>query len=456
MEKKLKIKEEKFNIYKDKLNDLKFFLKDFPNEKDFIEAKGKEIYNLKIEILEFVNNIDKKRKKIKLIIYKYRNKIKDLNNFLFYDTEDYKIKISEVEEKLGKNFVIYDKLKEENKPTILVTQKIKDLQKEKKKIEKNISKSKKANKEEIQLEIEEIKQNIEERLKDNESLKSKIKKYVNLAEQCDDLLTTDSSAIENEYSFIIEKLNAYYGSKQSLFDINIKIPKNKVISIIGPSGCGKSTFLKMLNRINDEVPNFKYDGRILLDGEYDITKLSSIKNKYDKIELTELRSRVGMIFQQPNPFPTSVFSNVVFGPRVNGEKNKFALSKIAEKSLKDAALWDNVKDNLNILGTSLSGGQQQRLCIARAIANKPEILLMDEPTSALDPISSSKIENLIIKLKKNYTIIVVTHSMQQAARISDYTAFFYNGKLIEFGETKVVFSNPKNKKTEDYIRGRFG
>ncbi|BDV02316.1 MAG: hypothetical protein HPAVJP_2050 [Candidatus Hepatoplasma vulgare] len=260
----------------------------------------------------------------------------------------------------------------------------------------------------------------------------------------------------NKKSFVIQNLNVYYGKRQALFDISIEIPKNKVISIIGPSGCGKSTFLRTLNRINDEITNFRARGKILLDGEYDIYKLKSIRNNFDKIELTELRTKVGMIFQQPNPFPISIFKNVAYGPKINGYKNKALLNNIVKNSLIKAALWDEVKDNIHRIGTSLSGGQQQRLCIARAIANKPEILLMDEPTSALDPIAASKIESLILELKKDYTIIMVTHSLQQAARISDFTAFFYGGKIIEFSETKKLFSSPDKKRTDDYIRGRFG
>ncbi len=288
-----------------------------------------------------------------------------------------------------------------------------------------------------------------------ETLEEKLKNHLDLIKIIDGAFEKDKN-IENDFSFVIKNLNVFYGEKQALFDININIPKNKVISIIGPSGCGKSTFLRTLNRINDEISVFSAEGEILLDGEYDIYKLRSIKNKNDKIEITELRTKIGMIFQQPNPFPMSIAKNVSYGPKINGIKNKAILNELIESSLKDAALWDEVSSNLNALGTSLSGGQQQRLCIARTIANKPEILLMDEPTSALDPIAASKIEDLILKLKKDYTIIIVTHSMQQAARVSDYTAFFYEGELIEFDKTQKIFSNPKEKRTDDYIRGKFG
>ena len=252
----------------------------------------------------------------------------------------------------------------------------------------------------------------------------------------------------------VKNLNAWYGNKQSLFSINIDFPKNKIISIIGPSGCGKSTFLRTLNRINDEIEVFRLKGNIML-GDYDVYKLRNSLTR-EKMQITELRTKVGMIFQQPNPFPISIQKNVIYGPKINGEKNPAYLKELTEESLKRAALWDEVKNNLNALGTSLSGGQQQRLCIARAIANKPEILLMDEPTSALDPIAAAKVEKLILELKKSYTIIMVTHSMQQAARISDYTAFFYQGELIEYDKTKKIFTNPKYDKTEDYIRGIFG
>ena len=254
----------------------------------------------------------------------------------------------------------------------------------------------------------------------------------------------------------VKNLNIFYGDKQSLFDVSLKFPKNKIIAIIGPSGCGKSTFLKTLNRINDEIPSFSAEGQILFNNEIDILTNKNIYDPTDKLTLPELRTKIGMVFQQPNPFPMSIYNNVIYGPKINGVKNHAALKDIVTKSLKKVALYDQVKDNLNLIATSLSGGQQQRLCIARAIANSPEILLMDEPTSALDPIASSKVEDLIIELKKDYTIIMVTHSMQQASRISDMTAFFYEGKLIEYGTTKKLFTRPKEEKTDNYIRGKFG
>jgi len=246
---------------------------------------------------------------------------------------------------------------------------------------------------------------------------------------------------------VVENLYLYYGSKRALDDISLLIPENQVTALIGPSGCGKSTFLRSLNRMNDLIDDVKIDGKVLID-DIDI---------YDtNIDVVELRKKVGMIFQKSNPFPKSIYENVAFGPKINGVKNKSQLDEIVEKSLTRAALWNEVKDDLNKSGLSLSGGQQQRLCIARALAVDPEILLMDEPASALDPTSTTKIEDLIFELKSNYTIVIVTHNMQQAARVSDFTAFFYMGNLIEFSDTKKMFTTPDKQQTEDYIRGRFG
>ena len=243
----------------------------------------------------------------------------------------------------------------------------------------------------------------------------------------------------------VRNLNAYFGSVKVLKNISIEIHENKVLAIIGPSGCGKSTFLRSLNRMH-EVVGGTISGKILLDGE-DIMPLNPVY----------LRRKVGMIFQKPNPFPTmSVFNNVIAGLKLNGFRDKKALKDIVERSLRKAALWDEVKDNLNDSGANLSGGQQQRLCIARTLAVEPEVILMDEPASALDPISTSKIEELIFELKKNYTIVIVTHNMQQAARVSDYTAFFLLGEIIEADKTTKIFTNPKHKQTEDYVTGRFG
>lgn len=242
-------------------------------------------------------------------------------------------------------------------------------------------------------------------------------------------------------------LNLYYGENHALKDINVDLYEKQITALIGPSGCGKSTFLKTLNRMNDLVPNVKITGDITLDGE----------NIYDKsVDVTLLRKKVGMVFQSPNPFPMSIYDNIAYGPRLHGVRRRLQLDEIVEKSLRDAAIWDEVKDRLKKNALGLSGGQQQRLCIARALAVEPEVLLMDEPTSALDPISTSKIEELAVELKKKYTIIIVTHNMQQAVRISDRTAFFLLGELVEHDNTEKLFSIPSDKRTEDYITGRFG
>ena len=246
--------------------------------------------------------------------------------------------------------------------------------------------------------------------------------------------------------FSIKNMDLYYGDFHALKNINLQLRTGKITAFIGPSGCGKSTLLKSLNRMNDLVEGCKITGEILLDGE----------NIYKGMDVNLLRKRVGMVFQKPNPFPMSIYDNIAYGPRTHGIKSKLKLDEIVEKSLRDAAIWDEVKDRLKKSALGLSGGQQQRLCIARAIAVEPEVLLMDEPTSALDPISTSKIEDLAVELKEKYTIIMVTHNMQQAARISDMTAFFLLGEVVEFDATDKLFSKPKDKRTEDYITGRFG
>ena len=244
----------------------------------------------------------------------------------------------------------------------------------------------------------------------------------------------------------VSNLDLYYSDFKALKNINIKIPQNEITAFIGPSGCGKSTLLKSLNRMNDLVEGCRIDGQVLLDGE-DI---------YGKMDVNLLRKRVGMVFQKPNPFPMSIYDNIAYGPRTHGIRSKSKLDDIVEKSLRDAAIWEETKNRLKSNALGMSGGQQQRLCIARALAVQPEVLLMDDPISALDPISTSKIEELAIELKKDYTIVMVTHNMQQAARISDKTAFFLLGEIVEFGETEQLFSMPKDKRTEDYITGRFG
>lgn len=253
--------------------------------------------------------------------------------------------------------------------------------------------------------------------------------------------------MSNKIKVKVENLNLYYGENHALKDVSMDIQENAVTAFIGPSGCGKSTFLKTLNRMNDLVDGVRIDGKVLLDGE-DI---------YDPgVDTTILRKKVGMVFQQPNPFPMSIYDNIAYGPRVHGIRDKKRLDQIVEESLRGAAIFDEVKDRLKKSAMGLSGGQQQRICIARVLAVQPEVLLMDEPTSALDPISTAKIEELMEDLKKKYTVIVVTHNMQQATRVSDQTAFFLVGEMVEFGDTKQIFSYPQDKRTEDYITGRFG
>ncbi|MBL5766735.1 phosphate ABC transporter ATP-binding protein PstB [Heyndrickxia sporothermodurans] len=253
--------------------------------------------------------------------------------------------------------------------------------------------------------------------------------------------------VKKETALETKDLHVYYGSNLALKNISMPIYKNQVTAFIGPSGCGKSTYLRSLNRMNDEIQGCRVEGSIFYK-EFNI-------NQAD-VNVFEIRKNIGMVFQRPNPFAKSIFDNVAFGPKQHGEKNKKVLQEIVEKSLRKAALWDEVKDRLNKSALALSGGQQQRLCIARAIAMEPDVLLLDEPASALDPISTSKIEELIMELKKDYTVVIVTHNMQQAARISDYTAFFYMGDLIEYGETRNIFTNPQQKQTEDYVSGNFG
>ena len=253
-----------------------------------------------------------------------------------------------------------------------------------------------------------------------------------------------SNIIKSEIQ--VKNLELFYGENKALKNISIDIEAKKVTALIGPSGCGKSTFLRTLNRMNDLIEGVKINGQILIDG----------KDIYKDYEEIDLRKKVGMVFQKPNPFPMSIYDNIAYGPRIHGIKDKKVLDKIVVESLRDAAIWDEVKNRLKSSALGLSGGQQQRICIARAIAMNPEIILMDEPTSALDPISTLKVEELIRKLEDKYTIVIVTHNMQQAARISDKTAFFLNGELVEFSDTNTIFTNPRDKRTEDYITGRFG
>ncbi|EAF8151501.1 phosphate ABC transporter ATP-binding protein [Listeria monocytogenes] len=258
---------------------------------------------------------------------------------------------------------------------------------------------------------------------------------------------TTETAEKVEYIIETKDVDLFYGSKQALQKIALNIKKNQVTALIGPSGCGKSTFLRTLNRMNDLIPNVKTTGEIHIGGE----------NVQDpKIDMVNLRKKVGMVFQQANPFPFSIYDNVAYGPRMHGIKDKKVLDEIVERSLRQAALWEEVHDRLDRSAIGMSGGQQQRLCIARVLAVKPDVILMDEPTSALDPISTAKVEDLILGLKKDYTIVIVTHNMQQASRISDETAFFLNGRIVEFADTTSIFTNPAEKETEDYISGRFG
>ena len=256
----------------------------------------------------------------------------------------------------------------------------------------------------------------------------------------------ENGGIMSEVKFSIKNLNFYYDDFHALKNINMQIRSNEITAFIGPSGCGKSTFLRTLNRMNDLIEGTRVEGEVLFDNE----------NIYKNFDVINLRSRVGMVFQKPNPFPMSIYDNIAYGPRLNGIRKKSILNEIVEKSLRSAAIWDEVKDNLKKNALSVSGGQQQRICIARTLAVEPEVVLMDEPTSALDPISTLKIEDLATQLKDQYTVIIVTHNMQQAARISDKTAFFLLGEVEEFDDTEKIFSNPKSLKTEEYITGRFG
>ena len=441
-----------------KLKDSELLKKQHLEEFKKVESVEKKLYQLKKEIHKLIVSLDKDNN-----FHDYRKLILENKNKLNSKTIDKK-HLSFLEQKIKKNnSKIIDcdnkilELKNLKKPFSYLKYKKNQYKIENNKIQKEIKINKQKNEKDVNKIIEKNIITINELSNKSIKIKENIDILLGLVNKINEKLSfKDNDEYNNEHSFIIENLNVWYGPKQALFDINVAFPKNEVISIIGPSGCGKTTFLRTLNRINDNVESYEAKGKIILNGEYDIFKLKSIKNKYDKLDLSTLRTKVGMIFQQPNPFPMSIYKNVSYGPSIKGIKNKAFLNNLVASFLKDAWLYDEVKDNLKVLGTTLSGGQQQRLCIARAIANEPEILLMDEPTSALDPISAKKIEDLIVKLKENYTIIMVTHSMQQAQRISDKIAFFYQGKLIEYGNTKQIFNNPKQKETKEYIKGKFG
>ncbi len=424
-----------------------------------VEAKEKQLYSLKGKVDNLIISVDYRRNTADSKVKKMTFENEDLTEVV---NRDKVIKSLETENKKLTTRIseLTKEIELRSSKGEFVSREKEELRTSNKVIKANEAKIKKLNASSIDTSKDKIEKNkvtIESLKKDSKEYQKQIDVLLKLITKINDGLSfIDSDEINTDTSFQVENLNVYYGSKQALFNVNLELPRNEVIAIIGPSGCGKSTFLRTLNRINDNIPSFSAEGKIILDGEYDIFKLKSIRNRYDKIKLSTLRTKVGMIFQQPNPFPMSIAKNVQYGPKVKGIKNSIKLSELTEQALKDAGLWEEVKDNLKALGTSLSGGQQQRLCIARAIANEPEILLMDEPTSALDPIASKKIEDLILKLKEHYTIIMVTHSMQQAQRISDYTAFFYQGELIEYGTTKQVFETPKQKETKDYISGKFG
>lgn len=411
-----KIKSKLFNLFKEKsILTFNLLLEKKEDKKQKLEESivsiDKEIEVLKNEVNNFkdekeIKKIEKSEKRI------YFEKLKDVHNFKL-------LKLSTIDEK-----IIYNKKILENKEYD----------------------NKKINEEKYNAKINSL-------IEKGDELKNEISKINEFFESYEK--QTVEAKVKKENTISVKHLNAFYGDKQVLFDVSIDFPKNKVIAIIGPSGCGKSTFLKTLNRINDEVDGYVARGKIVMNEDIDILKLKNV-NTNQKISLPELRTKIGMVFQHPNPFPMSIWNNIAYGPKINGIKSRLVLNKIVDDSLKHVGLYEEVKGNLKGSALALSGGQQQRLCMARCIANYPEIILMDEPTSALDPIAAAKVESLIVKLKKKYTIIMVTHSMQQAARISNYTAFFYQGKLIEYNRTKKIFTTPKRKETSNYIRGKFG
>lgn len=407
------------------------------------------------------NKINFEQKKLKRELVKL---LREIDRSTPEHIADYKERLKKRKESLSKTEKTLDKIKlkkyedaEEKKSAIYEKKTIiYNRKKEIKKLEKKIKKYEKTTPDKYDEQVKKLNKSIDSLQPEVDSKKIKAQERKKILKTIQKEWDKAHPEEDSSIAISVKDLNIFYGKKQSIFNVNIDIPKNEVIAIIGPSGCGKSTFLKTLNRINDEIPSFSAEGQILFQNEIDILTLKNIYDPSFKMALPELRTKIGMVFQQPNPFPMSIYNNITYGPKINGIKNKAVLREIVIKSLKSAALYEQVKDNLNALATGLSGGQQQRLCIARAVANRPDILLMDEPTSALDPIAAKKVEDLILELKRNYTIIMVTHSMQQARRISDKTAFFYEGYLVEFDDTKKVFTNPKNEKTKDYIKGKFG
>ncbi len=407
------------------------------------------------------NKINFEQKELKRALAKL---LREIDRSTPEHIEDYKNRIEKRKESLNKAEEKLEKIKnkdyedqDEKKSAIFAKKtKIAKRKEQIKELEKKIKKYEKTTPDKYDEQVKKLQKSIKQLQPEVDSKKEKVSERKKAFKAILKEWAKAHPDEDHSIALSVKNLDIYYGKKQAIYDVNIDIPRNEVIAIIGPSGCGKSTFLKTLNRINDEIPAFSAEGQILFQNEIDILTLENIHDPSFKMTLPELRTKIGMVFQQPNPFPMSIYNNVTYGPKINGIKNKAVLREVAIKSLKSAALYEQVKDNLNALATGLSGGQQQRLCIARAIANRPDILLMDEPTSALDPIAAKKVEDLILELKKDYTIIMVTHSMQQARRISDKTAFFYEGYLVEFDDTKKIFTKPKDERTKDYIKGKFG
>ncbi len=429
----------------------------------------KEVLNERKTVEEKLTNYEIAFNKVNYKYLTLKTELKQTNKIINRTSDDGLEKLHKQEDKLTEKLkktsdslqkildkeVVGDAAKHKNN-IFAKKQEIKKLKKEYKVLHKKIDRYEHMSHESYEKKAKLIESKMNSILPELEKRKEKVSKYKKLYKSLNKEWLELFPDEDDSIAISVKGLNIFYGSKQAIFNVEMDIPKNEVIAIIGPSGCGKSTFLKTLNRINDEIPSFKAEGEILLQNEINVLTLENVHDSSHKITLPELRTKVGMVFQQPNPFPMSIYNNVAYGPKINGIKNKSVLKEIVIDSLKSAAIYEQVKDNLNSLATGLSGGQQQRLCIARAIANRPDVLLMDEPTSALDPIAAKKVEDLILKLKEKYTIVMVTHSMQQAKRISDKTAFFYQGELIEYGQTEQIFNKPVDQKTSDYINGKFG